>query len=434
MHRQVCTILFAALFATGTPAMAEDNPPRIEASTEASALELRGAQMVALLNGELSEPFDTVFTPEMLAAVSPTQLTELAAQLLADLGRATGVESLTPTDGGATEFVIRMERALARGLMVIDPAQGNRISGLQITGFEPIGVSVDEVLGELAALPGEVSAYFGPLDGGAPVLSVHPDAQMALGSTFKLYVLAALAEDIAQGKRAWSDVVALDQKSFPSGVMQDWPAGAPVTLHTLASLMISISDNTATDQLIAVLGRERILRMVADSGHSDPARNDPFLTTRELFELKGGERTRLEGYAGGNAQARREILAQLAENPVTLAEVERAFSKGPVALDVEWFASPNDLARLFRHMDKVADKGAFAVMAISPNLPESARGDWAYSGFKGGSEPGVLNLTWLLTDQQGKRHILTLGWNNPAASVDEKALELIVQRILALPR
>lgn len=438
MHRQFCAKLFAGLFAaliaTAAPLRANDTPPATTSATSANPLETRSVQIVAMLNGELAAPFESVFTPEMLAAVSQEQLTALSAQFAADYGRATGVESLTPDTGTTTQFVIRMERALARGILVIDPAQGNRIAGLRITGFDPVGVSVADVLGDLAALPGTVTAYYGPLDGGAPVLSFNPDTPLALGSTFKLYVLAALAEDVKAGRRKWSDIVPLTQKSFPSGMMQDWPAGSPVTLHTLASLMIAISDNTATDQLIAVLGRERIARMVAESGHADPARNDPFLTTRELFELKGGDRARLELYARSNAQARAQILAGLGEQPVTVEEVEQAFSQGPVAIDVEWFASPGDLARLFQHMDRVADRAAFAIMAISPNLPANVRSEWAYAGFKGGSEPGVLNLTWLLTDKRGKRFILTLGWNNPAANVDEKTLELIVQRILALPR
>ena len=51
---------------------------------------------------------------------------------------------------------------------------------------------------------------------------------------------------------------------------QDWPKGAPVTLHTLATLMISISDNTATDQLIAIVGRDAIAEELRASGHAEP--------------------------------------------------------------------------------------------------------------------------------------------------------------------
>ena len=99
-----------------------------------------------------------------------------------------------------------------------------------------------------------------------------------------------------------------------------------------------------------------------------------------------------------------------------------------------WFASPADLVRLFVHMRKTADPKAFEILAINPSATEAIKANWRYVGFKGGSEPGVLNLTWLLTDKTGRDWVLTLGWNNEAAVVDQGKLEAIAQRILLLPR
>jgi len=216
--------------------------------------------------------------------------------------------------------------------------------------------------------------------------------------------------------------------------LQDWPKGAPMTLHTLASLMISISDNTATDQLIKVLGRARILRLMKDSGHTDPAANDPFLTTRELFVLKTWGREALDQWRAGPSAENVPLVALLGSANPTLDEVNAAFAHGPKALDIEWFAAPADLARLFAHMRKTAAPEAFRIMAINPSATDAILANWRYIGYKGGSEPGVLNLTWLLTDKQGRDWVLTLGWNNPAAVLDEGKLEAIAQRILLLPR
>ena len=82
----------------------------------------------------------------------------------------------------------------------------------------------------------------------------------AVGSAFKLAVLAALKDQVAAGALAWDDVATLEAGhiSLPSGILQAWPVGSPLTIHTLASLMISVSDNTATDALIALLGRDLI--------------------------------------------------------------------------------------------------------------------------------------------------------------------------------
>jgi hypothetical protein len=41
-------------------------------------------------------------------------------------------------------------------------------------------------------------------------------------------------------------------------------------------------------------------------------------------------------------------------------------------------------------------------MAVVTAFPDNLSGDWRYIAFKGGSEPGVLNLSWLLQDQTGK--------------------------------
>jgi len=401
---------------------------------EPTALEARSLQVVELLNGEVQP--EAIFTPGFRAAIADAQIRTLSANLTAQFGRALEVSVLVPREGTRAALEIRFERGIAKGGIVLDPADNNRISELRFTSVDSQAVAGDtpeKIAADLAALPGTVNAWFGPL-GGAPLISRNPDMPLALGSAFKLYVLAALAEDVKAGKRKWTDVVPLTEKSYPSGQLQDWPQGAPVTLHTLASLMISISDNTATDQLIKVLGKARIFKLMKDSGHSDPQRNTPFLTTRELFVLKASDRERIAGWRKSDAVRRAEILSAIATQTPPLDEVNAAFGNGPKALDIEWFASPADLARLFARMRNTADLRAFEILAISPSATDAIKAQWRYVGFKGGSEPGVLNLTWLLTDKAGRNWVLTLGWNNPEAVVDEGKLEAIAQRILLLPR
>ncbi|WP_017663936.1 serine hydrolase [Porphyrobacter sp. AAP82] len=413
-------------------------PPAPEAAAQPTPLEARSRQVVELLNGEAAP--EELFTAGFRAAIADAQIRTLSANLTAQFGRALAVSLLLPRDGTRAAFEIRFERGLAKGALALDPADNNRIDELRFTSVDWLAVAGDTpeaIAADLAALPGSVNAWFGPL-GGAPLISRNSDRPLALGSAFKLFVLAALAEDVKAGKRRWSNVVPLTQRSYPSGQLQDWPQGAPVTLHTLASLMISVSDNTATDQLIAVLGPDRIIKLMKDSGHSDPAANDPFLTTRELFVLKASEPGMIGTWSAQDKIERQVTIASVNAldfiTPVSLDEVNAAFGNGPKALEIEWFASPADLARLLAHMRKTADPEAFAIMAINPSATDAIKANWRYIGFKGGSEPGVLNLTWLLTDKAGRDWVLTLGWNNPEAVVDEGKLEAIAQRILLLPR
>lgn len=397
-------------------------------------LEARAEEVVALLNGKVKP--EEIFTDGFLKAISVDQITGLSASITAQFGPAVEVALLAPRDGTRAALEIRFERGIGKGGIAIDPDDEGRINELRFTSFDTLTVAGDtpeKIAADLAALPGSVNAWFGPLDGGAPLISIGAGTSLALGSTFKLYVLATLAEDVKAGRRKWTDVVPLDQKSFPSGQMQNWPEGSPVTLHTLASLMISISDNTATDQLIAVLGQERILKLLRDSGHGNPEANNPFLTTRQMFLLKTLEPNVLEGRTARDVLANPAVAAFAALAHPSVDEINAAFAGGPKALQIEWFASPADLAKLLGHMRKTADAEAFRIMAINPSATPAIKANWHYIGFKGGSEPGVLNLTWLLQDKDGRAHVLTLGWNNPAAVVDNGQLEAIAQRILLLP-
>ena len=427
--------LAVAAFSSLPAAAAAQEPPPLAAPAEKTPLETRADQVVALLNGQIGP--EAIFTDGFRAAVADAQIKSLAANLTAQFGRAVDVALLAPREGTRAALEIRFERGLAKGGIAIDMAAGGRISELRFTAVDALPVAGDTpeaIAAELTALPGTVNAWFGPLGGGAPLISRNADTRLALGSTVKLYVLAALAEDVKAGRRKWSDVVSLTEKSYPSGQMQDWPRGAPVTLHTLASMMIAISDNTATDQLIATLGRRRILKLMADSGHSNPAANDPFLTTRELFVLKTFDRDRLDQWSKGDAAERAVLEVVLGAEEPSLDEVNAAFGNGPKALDIEWFASPADLVRLYAHMRRKGDPKVFDIMAINPNATPAIKANWRYIGYKGGSEPGVMNLTWLLTDPSGRDWMLTLGWNNPAAVVDEGKLLALGQRILLLPR
>ena len=430
----------AILMAIAGATMAVSAPPALaqqsEAAAEDSALEQRAGDVAAWLAGD-AEP-EEIFEPSFLAAVPPAALATMNAQLESQFGAILGVEKVEPLGPHQARISLRFERAIGSGMMALSPTAPNRIAGLQLSSFEPIDDGPDKILADLRALPGESNALFARIaeDGSLDTIFAHdPGKQLALGSAFKLYVLSALAKSVADGERSWNDVVTLTEKSFPSGRLQDWPQGAPLTLQTLASMMISISDNTGTDQLIAVLGRDAVEAELVASGNSDPSRTIPFLTTRQLFAMRGVSDEFIARYRAADDDEQRAIIDALTEDDVSPERVQATFAtETPGAIDIEWFASPIDLAKLLHRIDSSGETAALDVMAINPSMSEAQRSEWAYVGFKGGSEPGVLNLTWLLKDEQGEAYIVTLGWNNPEAAVETTTLELLAQRILSLPR
>lgn len=325
------------------------------------------------------------FAPSFLAQVSAAQVEQVVAQLLAALGPFERVEP------EGADFLVVLERGVVPAKVALD-AQG-RFTGLLFQAPRTRASDLDSAVAAFRELPGRVSVVV--LEDTRIRAAIEPDAPLAVGSAFKLAVLAALKEEVAAGRRSWDEVVQLrpEWKSLPSGILQQWPDGAPLTLHTLAALMISLSDNTAADALVHLVGREAV--------EVRAPRNRPFLTTREAFILKGpGNEALLDRYRQADEAGRRAMLGELAGLPLPPAE---AFGAEPRALDVEWFFSGRELCEL---MEEVRD---LPLMAINPGL---ARPDeWASVAFKGGSEPGVLNLTTALVARDGRRLCVAATWN-----------------------
>lgn len=416
-------VLPLALFGSHQGVLAQNE----QQASASATVESRAADVVAFFNGDIAA--EEIFSPSFLAAVPPAQLSAVVAQTTGQFGAAIGVEEVTSTGPASAKLALRFDKAIVSGPMSLDAS--GMIANLLLNEIAPVDDSPAKIIGELKALPGQTNAWFGPLEGGAPLLTHKADTPLALGSTFKLYVLSALSRAVERGEHRWDEVVRLDARSFPSGVTQDWPEDAPVTIQTLATLMVQISDNTATDHMIRLLGREAVeAELAASSDHA--ALNMPLLTTRELFVLKSDPALR-QAWLAADEAARRAMLADLANREIDLQSVLGALSGSPTAIEqIEWFASPGDLGALMLRLTGPEHATARAIMAASPGLGEAPQNDWAYVGYKGGSEPGVLNLTWLLRDKGGRWHMLTLGWNNSEATVETSTLELLALRILAL--
>jgi beta-lactamase class A len=423
MTRRWFLALLMALGLSG-PAMAQE---------AGGALRSRADQVVALLRGQ-GDPAE-MFTPEFLAQVPAAQLRTIAQQLVSQYGavqRLERLETLSPQSG---VMHVTLERATLHIQIAVEPQPPNRIAGLLVTGADVRGDSLVAIVAEIRALPGEKSVAVARLGDGAPVLlaSLEPDRPLGIGSAFKLFILAELSRQIRAGGRHWSDVVTLDRRSVPSGTLQTWPQGAPLTLHTLASLMISVSDNTAADTLLHSLGRDHVERMMATIGVADPARNRPFLSTLEFAAIKTAPAPALNLWRQADEAGRRRLLADYAQAEAGRIDIAR-FAGNPLHLDVEWFASASDLVRTMDWLRRNGDEGTHAILAINTGLGPPARSTLAYVGYKGGSEPGVLNLTWLVRNRAGGWHVITGSWNNPAAPLDEQRFIGLLARAVQLVR
>lgn len=432
IRKPVLAVLLLALSLSGAPVAAQS--PEMQAATT-TGFDRRATQLVDLLNGEIA--YADYFDPTFQAALPEAQFKAMTASLIAQYGKPLAVEKPVSTDGRSGSLSLRFEKGIAAVLLDVSAAADGRVIGLRLTGFEAADDSFAKVATEIAALPGATGFLVAELDDATirPLAAANTDRQFAVGSTFKLYILDELAAQVAAKKRRWSDVVPLSHLSFSSTGTANWAKDTPVTLQSLANWMISVSDNSATDTLIHVLGREAIEARMRAAGHSVPSRNIPFLTTVEAFALKGNnfESERTAFIAGDDAAQRKLIDAN--KSRLTLANVDGvSFAGGPRFIDtLEWFASPNDVARLMIDLRNRNSPTAMSAMAINPGVNPGATRDWTWLGYKGGSELGVISMSLLgQRKSDGKWFVVTASWNNPAAPVATDTLVGLVTRLLAL--
>lgn len=435
MRFPMLTIAVAGLLsATAAPAAAIQSPATAVPGVQ-TGFDMRAAQLVDLLTGKLA--YTSYFDSSFQTAVPEAQFKAINASLIGQYGQPVAIEKARSTDGRSGTVLLRFAKGVATILLDVGSSADGRVTGLRVTGFAMADDGYDKVAAEIAALSGQKGFLVAELrdTGIHPVAAANANRQFAIGSTFKLYILDELAAQVAAGERRWSDVVPLSHLSFSSAGTANWPAGTPVTLQTLANWMISVSDNGATDTLIHLLGRERIEARMHATGHSDLSRNIPMLTTVEAFALKGNnfEDLRTE-FVRGNDAAQRKLIEEN-QDRLTLANVDGvSFTAGPRFIDsLEWFASPNDIARLMIDLRARQSKTLLEAMAINNGVGPVAAADWKYLGYKGGSENGVLSMSLLgQRKSDGKWFVVTASWNNSDANVETGPLVGLVTRLLAL--
>ncbi len=410
------------------------------ASAMPGAIPARADELVAILNGggNLADSF----TPAFLADVPEAGLRALAKQLVTEGGRVLRVDRAIPSGQNRYALTIVQDRATIAATMMLDAGPPGRIAGLVLSGGSARLPTLSAAVAALRALPGTTALSVARLGPAAPrsIAATTPDRAQAVASTFKLLVLAELVRAIDAGERRWADVVPLAVRSVPSGILQDWPDRAPMTLHSLAALMIAQSDNSATDTLIALLGRDRIAAMAPTLGWPAHPGNDPLLTTLEMAKLKGTDGgVPAARYAAAPPAVRRAMLSgRIAPVPRSAIDYA-ALETRPNRIDaIEWFASPDavvsalDWFRRGAGRPGSAAETARAILAINPGLPSADRAAFDYVGYKGGSEAGVLAMSYLLRTRGGQWYAISGSWNDPSATLAERRFVAIVTRIVQL--
>lgn len=402
------TLIISSHAAPAAPIPAVENPYQTQASTLCQAM-----------NDSSQLNYEQLVSPELLAFLPYSAFREAFDSLLEAFGSCTRADILGPATLNH-ERVIEFHMtsgASARGVLGLG-ADG-RINNLNIfTGQDPrvVITSWKDVQLALEKLGGQTSFHRKDPSG---IIAAHDDKPLAIGSTFKLYVLGALWKKVKTGDPAWlwSRSLALQEqwRSFPDGEMVGWPAGARLSLFEFARKMIVESDNTATEHLFQTLGRQHIASTAREMGlfNKHPG-NQPFLSATELIKLKRGQPSLAASYAKAPVEERQRILEQVKGIKRTDVCNQASCLEKALFIDtIEWFATTHETCHAITWLYNQNDGFLRETMRMNPKTGFIPIAEvWDYVGYKGGSEPGVLHLAFVTKKANQEAGCLTMSWND----------------------
>lgn len=265
-----------------------------------------------------------------------------------------------------------------------------------------------------------------PSSGDCKVLANRDDESLLpLASVFKLYVLGALVNAADNGEIGWDDPVQIrDELDSLGGATSTEEPGTELSVRELATRMISDSDNTATDHLMDLVGREAVERIQSAMGHSQPSVNMPLLTARELTILKfSGDDDLAERYVAAGAEERRLILSDDVANRPFPSSRQLGARVYRYQDSLGWFGTAADACRALVFLTQ--DDQALAVMTDDPLSPNPEL--WPELGFKGGSDDGVATAAWWMLADDGQAYVAVVSLVNNSGELElASVIELMV--------
>ena len=371
---------------------------------------------------EVSAHFDAAFR----AQVSPVELNE-ALESLGPPGSTTTLLGLSQVEAASLVALVQIGASQYSVQLSVDGA--GLIAGLL---FRPAANSVphswsqvDKQLEAIAPAMSFLAAKVASDGSCSPVHSVLAGTSRPLGSMFKLFVLGALANAVREHRVSWTQKVAVTAaiKVGGSGTLQNSPDGTELTVEQVAVKMISISDNTAADMLLSLVGRGAVEDQVrAWSSHASI--DIPFLTVKELFALKYHDFPALaDHYLSLPSSQRASYLATTVDK--VPASAEQSTNLPRAINSIEWFASADDLCRALSGLAKLQAVPALSplgtVLSTNSGGIDLSAGTWPRIWFKGGSEPGVLTLGYLARDTRGQTFVVVVLTEDTSKPVQESA-------------
>lgn len=124
----------------------------------------------------------------------------------------------------------------------------------------------DRIKAEILSYDGLMGIYVNDFKG--TKIEMNIDEEFETASTVKAYILGCLFDEVEKGRKSLDDMLTYTQENFidGSGILRNLDLGVTMTVKNIATLMIIVSDNIATNMIIDYLGIDTINRFIMEQG------------------------------------------------------------------------------------------------------------------------------------------------------------------------
>lgn len=301
------------------------------------------------------------------------------------------------------------------------------------------GLGLEAAADRFMSLAPEASVLLARIDDDhqcQPLVARNEAVPRSIASIFKIWILGGVADALDDRLVFPDQVLPLDGlKQVQGGPLFSQPAGTPLSVDELATFMLGVSDNTATDMLLALSGRDRINALHAEYGHRSPELMSPQLGISEQFHLFFSfSMMEALSYVDGTESFQRNFLEERIVPLGSAATGGGGFFNESLFIDGAWQASPLGICGAFaRHRQHIPGSDAALLVeralqaqAAQPNLRER----WDRVWYKGGSLDSGVNGRLVLThafmfEREGEAPYVLVGLaNHPDGGLENEVFNI----------
>lgn len=400
---------------------------------------------------EVSAHFDGSFNPTTTANFMNSLRTQFPDASLTDVVGVSPLQVTMVMDGndGIAPFGFTVLRAQYTGSQLINYLTVSNFSGtVQYPADQSLTLA--QSADKFQTLSADTSLLIGRIRPGMQcevVLGRQETQARATASIFKIWVLGGVARAIAEGTVSLDDdlITLVASELAPGGNMNSEPLGTLFPLQDVMTLMMVNSDNTATDLLHELVGRDWIEQILGEFEHAQPELMTPLLGISEQFHLfySFPLNTSLS-YVNGTESFQQQFLETQIEPLGSIVGDPQPFFHASLLTDGTWQASPVDVCKAYAHLLRLP-QGSDAIVSVDKALGGQAaqpgvRNQWDRVWYKGGSLSSngtptgyhVLTHAWLLQNEGEDPWVVIAMSNSDAGGINIFDVQSITGRLLEL--